>query len=74
MKLQLMLPAVLGLAQPAGLPVGDVGVQILALMLQFLLTRVLFLCHGSSCDGEIDLQPSQRTMTQLAQPVKMGLN
>jgi hypothetical protein len=38
------------------------------------MTQAVFLRHGSSCDGEIDLQPSQKTMTQLTQPVKMGLN
>jgi hypothetical protein len=30
------------------------------------------LCHGSSCDVEIDLQLSQITMAQHAQPLKCG--
>ena len=73
MKLQLMPPAVFGLAQLAGLPRGDVGFPELALLVKLLLTNVGFLCHGSSCDGEIDLQLSHRTMPRRARPVKMGL-
>ena len=73
MKLQLMPPAVLGLAKPAGLPAGDVGIPVAAFLRQFLLTNGVFFCHGYPCDGEIDLQPSQNTMAQRVQPVKMGL-
>jgi hypothetical protein len=58
MKLQLMPSAVFGLAQPACLPAGNVSVPVAALLLQFLLTNGVF-SHGSSCDGENDVQPSQ---------------
>jgi hypothetical protein len=46
-------------------------IDIIRTMVQVMLFS---LCHGSSCDAEIDLQSSQKTMTQLTQPVKMGLN
>jgi hypothetical protein len=39
---------------------------VAAFLRQFLLTNVAFWCHGSSCDGEIDLRPSQKTMAQRA--------
>jgi hypothetical protein len=73
MKLQLMPPPVLGLAKPVGLPAGYVEVPVAAFLRLFLLTNVGFLCHGSSCGGEIDLQDSQKTMARRARPVKMGL-
>jgi hypothetical protein len=73
MKRQFMPPAVFGLAQPTGLPVGDASLPVLAFLLEFLLTNVVFLWHGSSCDGENDLLTSQRTMTRRARLVKMGL-
>jgi hypothetical protein len=73
MQLQLMPPAVFGLAQPAGLPVGYASLPVLAFLLEFLLTSVVFLWHGSSCDGKNDFLTSQRTMTRRARLVKMGL-
>jgi len=44
MKRQFMPPAVFGLAQPTGLPVDDASLPVLAFLLEFLLTSVVFLC------------------------------
>ena len=44
MKRQFIPPAVFGLAQPTGLPVGDASLPVLAFLLEYLLTRVLSSC------------------------------
>jgi hypothetical protein len=66
MNLQLMLPEVLSLSQPAGMPGFDLGIPVAAFLPQLLLSNIVFWCQGSSCDGEIDLQLSPKTMAQRA--------